>query len=118
MNRFWRCWFRTRPRSSRRTGTTFVIDHYGRTLGAISMLQHGFVSGFKIDKSLTYELVNRMRIRMMFRAVATLGKCFGLSVAAKGVEDAAQRDFVTATRCDIMQGNGLWPAAASRMQPA
>lgn len=91
----------------RRTGATFVIDHYGRMLGAISLLQHGFVSGFKIDKSLTRELVNSMRIRMMFRAVATLGKSLGLSVAAEGVEDAAQRVFVTTALCDIMQGNGL-----------
>ncbi|MBK5017109.1 EAL domain-containing protein [Pantoea sp. S62] len=91
----------------RHTGATFVIDHYGRTLGAISLLQHGFVSGFKIDKSLTHELVNSMRIRMVFRAVATLGKSLGLSVAAEGVEDAAQRVFVTTARCDIMQGNGL-----------
>ena len=91
----------------RGTGAAFVIDHYGRTLGAISLLQHGFVSGFKIDKSLTLKLGTSMRVRMMFRAIAALGKSLGLSVAAEGVEDAGQRAFVTAAQCDIMQGNGL-----------
>ncbi|WP_237449466.1 bifunctional diguanylate cyclase/phosphodiesterase, partial [Pantoea sp. Taur] len=91
----------------RRTGAAFVIDHYGRTLGAISLLRHGFVSGFKIDKSLTLELGTSMRVRMMFRAIAALGKSLGLSVAAEGVEDTAQRAFVTTAQCDIMQGNGL-----------
>lgn len=91
----------------RGTGAAFVIDHYGRTLGAISLLQHGFVSGFKIDKSLTLKLGTSMRVRMMFRAISALGKSLGLSVAAEGVEDAGQRAFVTATQCDIMQGNGL-----------
>ncbi|KJV25399.1 bifunctional diguanylate cyclase/phosphodiesterase [Pantoea sp. SM3] len=91
----------------RRTGAAFVIDHYGRTLGAISLLRHGFVSGFKIDKSLTHELGTSMRVRMMFRAIAALGKSLGLSVAAEGVEDTAQRAFVTTAQCDIMQGNGL-----------
>lgn len=89
------------------TGAAFIIDHYGRTLGAISLLQHGFVSGFKIDKSLTLKLGTSMRVRMMFRAIAALGKILGLSVAAEGVEDAGQRTFVTAAQCDIMQGNGL-----------
>ncbi len=91
----------------RRTGARFVIDHYGRTQGAISLLQHGFVSGFKIDKSLTLQLGNSMRIRMMFRAIAALGKSLGLSVSAEGVEDTAQQVFVTTARCDVMQGNGL-----------
>ncbi|MDF7651014.1 EAL domain-containing protein [Erwiniaceae bacterium L1_54_3] len=89
------------------TGAAFVIDHYGRTLGAISLLRHGFVSGFKIDKSLTLELDTNKRVRMMFRAIAALGKSLGLSVAAEGVEDVGQRAFVTGAQCDIMQGNGL-----------
>lgn len=91
----------------RGTGARFVIDHYGRTLGAISLLQHGFVSGFKIDKSLTLQLSNSMRIRMMFRAIAALGKSLGLSVSAEGVEDTVQKVFVTTASCDVMQGNGL-----------
>ncbi|KGT91734.1 putative bifunctional diguanylate cyclase/phosphodiesterase [Enterobacter cancerogenus] len=91
----------------RLTGAAFVIDHYGRTLGAISLLRHGFVSGFKIDKSLTLELDTNMRVRMMFRAIAELGKSLGLSVAAEGVEDVGHRAFVTGAQCDIMQGNGL-----------
>ncbi|PJZ04114.1 bifunctional diguanylate cyclase/phosphodiesterase [Pantoea rodasii] len=91
----------------RLTGAAFVIDHYGRTLGAIRLLRYGFVSGFKIDKSLTLELGTSLRVRMMFRAVAALGKSLGLSVAAEGIEDTAQRVFVTTAQCDIMQGNGL-----------
>ncbi|KOA71233.1 diguanylate cyclase [Pantoea sp. CFSAN033090] len=91
----------------RHTGAAFIIDHYGRTLGAIRLLQHGFVSGFKIDKSLTLELGTSSRVRVMFHAIATLGKSLGLSVAAEGIENTAQRMFVTSARCDIMQGNAL-----------
>lgn len=91
----------------RRTGAAFVIDHYGRTLGALSLLRHDFISGFKIDKSLTLELGTSIRVQMMFHSVAALGKSLGLNVAAEGIEDTAQRIFVTAAECDIMQGNGL-----------
>ncbi|WP_128599103.1 EAL domain-containing protein, partial [Pantoea rodasii] len=77
----------------------FVIDHYGRTLGAISLLRHGFVSGFKIDKSLTLELGTSMRVRMMVPGHRGAGKSLGLSVAAEGVEDTAQRAFVTTAQC-------------------
>lgn len=48
-----------------------------------------------------------MRIRMIFRAIAALGKSLGLSISAEGVENTAQQVFVTTTRCDVMQGNGL-----------
>ncbi|MFJ5162228.1 putative bifunctional diguanylate cyclase/phosphodiesterase [Pantoea sp. NPDC088449] len=91
----------------KKTGASFVIDHYGKSLGAINLLLHGFVSGFKIDKSLTHEIEKSMRVRMLFRAIAALGKSLGISVAAEGVEDAEQQAFVTITQCDIMQGNGL-----------
>ncbi|AVV39912.1 putative bifunctional diguanylate cyclase/phosphodiesterase [Pantoea vagans] len=91
----------------RRTGASFVIDHYGRTLGAINLLRHSFVAGFKIDKSLTHELNSSMRVRMMFRSITALGKSLGIRVAAEGVEDKEQIAFVTSAGCHIMQGNGL-----------
>lgn len=93
----------------RKTGASFVIDHYGKTLGAVNLLRHGFVSGFKIDKSLTHEIETSINVRMMFRAIAALGKSLGISVAAEGVEDMKQQAFITAAQCDIMQGNGLCP---------
>ncbi|WP_285797970.1 EAL domain-containing protein, partial [Pantoea sp. QMID4] len=91
----------------RRTGASFVIDHYGRTLGAINLLRQSFVAGFKIDKSLTHELNSSMRVRMMFRSITALGKSLGIKVAAEGVEDKEQIAFVTSAGCNIMQGNGL-----------
>lgn len=91
----------------RQTGASFIIDHFGRTLGAINLLRYSFVSGFKIDKSLTRELGSSMRVRMMFRAIAGLGKSLGIRVAAEGVEEKEQIAFVTTAGCDIMQGNGL-----------
>jgi len=91
----------------RRTGASFVIDHYGRTLGAINLLRYSVVTGFKIDKSMTHELDSSMRVRMMFRAISALGKSLGIRVAAEGVENREQIAFITAAGCDIMQGNGL-----------
>jgi len=91
----------------RKTGASFVIDHYGRTLGAMSLLRHGFFSGFKIDKSLTHELSTNIHVQTMFRAMAALGKSLGINVAAEGVEEGMQQAFVTSAQCDIMQGNGL-----------
>lgn len=91
----------------RKTGARFVVDHYGRTLGAINLLRHGIVSGFKIDKSLTHEIETSMRVRVMFRAMVALGKSLEISVAAEGVENDTQRAFVTTAECDIIQGNGL-----------
>lgn len=91
----------------RRTGASFVIDHFGRMLGAINLLRYSFVAGFKIDKSLTHELGSSVRVRMMFRAIAALGKSLDIRVAAEGVEDNDQLTFITTAGCDIMQGNSL-----------
>ena len=91
----------------RERGASFIIDHYGRTLGAISPLRHGFFSGFKIDKSLTHELSTCIHVQAMFRAMTALGKSLGVNVAAEGVEEEEQQAFVTSIQCDIMQGNGL-----------
>lgn len=89
------------------TGARFIVDHYGRTLGSINLLRHGFVSGLKIDKSLINQLQTSMRTRMMVRAIAALGRSLGVSVAAEGIEDDVQRTFVTTAQCGIVQGNGL-----------
>ncbi len=89
------------------TGANFIIDHYGRTLGSINLLCNGIVSGLKIDKSLTGQLNASTRTRMMFRAVASLGKSLGISVAVEGVEEESQHNFVNTLQCDIVQGNGL-----------
>lgn len=91
----------------RQTGARFVIDHYGRTLGAINLLQHDFVAGLKIDKSLTAQLSDSGRVRMMFRALAALGKSLSLTVKAEGVENGQQRAFVTQAQCDVVQGHAL-----------
>lgn len=105
----------------RQTGASFIIDHYGRTLGAINLLQHEFVTGLKIDKSLTAQLADSGRIRMMFRALAALGKSLSLTVLAEGVENGAQRDFAAQSQCDIVQGNALGeplsPEAFQRLLP-
>lgn len=91
----------------RQTGASFIIDHYGRALGAISLLQHEFVTGLKLDKSLTAQLTESGRIRMMFSALATLGKSLQLRVLAEGVENSAQRMLVNQTECDTIQGHAL-----------
>ena len=91
----------------RKTGASIIIDHYGHSLGALNLLGYRFVSGLKIDKSLIHETRTSKRARMMFQAITDLGNRLDISVAAEGVEDSEQRDFVTAAQCDILQGNGL-----------
>lgn len=60
----------------RMTGASFIIDYYGRAVGAISLLRDGFVSGLKIHKTLTIQLHTCMRVRMMFRALSLPVKVF------------------------------------------
>ncbi len=91
----------------RQTGASFIIDHYGRALGAISLLQHEFVNGLKLDKSLTAQLTENSRIRMMFGALAALGKSLQLRVLAEGVENSAQRMLVNQAECNTIQGHAL-----------
>nr|WP_255474544.1 EAL domain-containing protein [Pantoea sp. M_9] len=91
----------------RRTGARFIIDHYGRTLGAVNLLQYDFIAGLKIDKSLTAQLAESSRIRMMFSALAALGRSLDLRVLAEGIESPAQRALVNEAQCDILQGHAL-----------
>lgn len=99
------------------TGALFIIDHFGRSLASLSLLQHRCIAGLKIDQSLTVQLENSNKARLLINAIASLGKNMGISVAAEGVENRAQHEFICAAACDILQGNQTGsPVSASRFE--
>ncbi|WHS99284.1 MAG: GGDEF: diguanylate cyclase (GGDEF) domain protein [Pantoea stewartii] len=99
------------------TGALFIIDHFGRSLASLSLLQHRCVAGLKIDKSLTGQLEQSNKARLLFNAIASLGKNMGITVAAEGIENRAQHEFICAAACDILQGKQMGaPVSAPRFE--
>lgn len=99
------------------TGAFFIIDHFGHSLASLSLLQHHCIAGLKIDKSLIAQLENSNKARLLISAIASLGKNMGISVAAEGIENSAQHDFICAVECEVLQGNKTGcPVSASRFE--
>lgn len=99
------------------TGALLIVDHFGRSLASMSLLQHRCVAGLKIDKSLTLQLEKSNKTRLLINTIASLAKNMGITVAAEGIENDAQHALICAAECDVLQGNQTAsPVSAPRFE--
>jgi diguanylate cyclase (GGDEF)-like protein len=95
----------------RALGVRLAIDDFGTGYSSLAYLSRFAVDCLKIDRSFIHD-VNADRERALITsAIVTLGHHLGLQVVAEGVETQEQLDFLTANRCDLVQGYLLAPPA-------
>lgn len=85
-------------------GVSISMDDFGTGYSSLSNLARLPVSELKIDRSFMADLEESEAVQAMVTAVIRIGETLKLRVVAEGVESTAQRRFLEALGCDVLQG--------------
>ena len=94
----------------RESGVRISIDDFGTGLASLSYLKRLPIDQLKIDISFIRDVLHDPSDAQIVKAIINLGHSLDLEVVAEGVEELAQRDFLAAAGCDLMQGFLFMPA--------
>jgi predicted signal transduction protein with EAL and GGDEF domain len=86
------------------SGVGVVMDDFGTGYSSLASLHQLPFTGLKIDRSFVQRLGADVAGREVVRAIITLGRGLGLSVAAEGVETLAQLEILKDLGCELIQG--------------
>ncbi|MGH8567215.1 MAG: EAL domain-containing protein, partial [Gammaproteobacteria bacterium] len=85
-------------------GVRFAVDDFGSGFSSLYYLKQLPASFVKIDQSLVKGLVEHPRDRDFVRAITTMIRCYGKTVVAEGVEDAATLALLEEMGVTLVQG--------------
>lgn len=85
-------------------GVSLSIDDFGTGYSSFNYLRRLPVNEIKIDKSFVSGLPEDKDGAAIVESIIGLGKCLGLNVVAEGVESEEQVEFLSARKCDELQG--------------
>jgi diguanylate cyclase (GGDEF)-like protein/PAS domain S-box-containing protein len=88
----------------RTLGVVISMDDFGTGYSSLSHLARLPVSELKIDRSFMSNLEENEAVQALVTAVIRIGESLKLRVVAEGVETVAQRRFLEALGCDVLQG--------------
>lgn len=91
-------------RNLRALGIGISLDDFGTGFSSLSYLLSYPFTKIKIDKSFVLSLQHETNSRAVIRAVIGLGRNLGLTVAAEGVENEMERDYLQSEGCGQGQG--------------
>jgi diguanylate cyclase (GGDEF)-like protein/PAS domain S-box-containing protein len=99
-------------------GARLSVDDFGTGYASLPMLQRLRASAVCIDRALIAGLPDDGERAGLARALIALARGMDFEVVAKGVETAAQRDFLAEAGCRVCQGELFAPArAAGEVEP-
>ena len=88
-------------------GVRFAVDDFGSGFSSLYYLKQLPASFVKIDQSLVKGLAEDPRDRDFVRAITTMIRCYGRTVVAEGVEDAATLKLLEEMGVGLAQGRYL-----------
>jgi diguanylate cyclase (GGDEF)-like protein/PAS domain S-box-containing protein len=91
-------------RRLREMGVAISMDDFGTGYSSLSHLAKLPVSEIKIDRGFMADLEENEAVQALVTAVIRIGETLRLRVVAEGVETVAQRRFLEALGCQVLQG--------------
>lgn len=85
-------------------GVAIAMDDFGTGYSSLSTLQAFPFDKLKIDKSFVEKIGSRQQAAVIVTAVLGLGRSLDIPVLAEGVENEAQREFLSGEACAQAQG--------------
>ncbi len=85
-------------------GARIALDDFGTGFSSLSYLRSIPFDKIKIDRSFVANLPEDARSQTIVGAITGLGRSFGMSITAEGVETAAQLACIIAQGCTEVQG--------------
>jgi diguanylate cyclase (GGDEF)-like protein/PAS domain S-box-containing protein len=88
-------------------GVAFSLDDFGTGYSTLAYIRHLPATEIKIDQSFVRQMLASAEDLAIVESVIGLGRAFGRSVVAEGVETSAHVVRLLALGCDVMQGYAL-----------
>lgn len=85
-------------------GCRIAIDDFGTGYSSLAYLKRFPINSLKIDRSFVEDIPNDAHGSEIAAAIIAIAHKLRLQVVAEGVETEAQRDFLTAQGCELLQG--------------
>jgi diguanylate cyclase (GGDEF)-like protein len=85
-------------------GFQISLDDFGTGYSSLSMLKALPIDELKIDKSFIDNIETDEKALNMAKNIIDIGKNFGMTVLAEGVETVKQQEKLTRCGCDLYQG--------------
>ncbi len=91
-------------RQLKRFGVSISIDDFGSGYSSLSYLRKLPIDILKVDRAFIRDIPEQLADMEVTAAIIALAHKLGLKVAAEGVENVDQHDFLVIHKCDYAQG--------------
>ena len=88
----------------KKLGVSISIDDFGTEYSSLSRLKTMPIDKIKIDMKFVHGITTGSKDEGIIKVILQMGRTFGLTVIAEGVENKEQLEFLQENQCDEIQG--------------